>query len=183
MVAPGLPRWLGRAVSALAMVYLAAVWLDAVGSHVPDVLPRPARFFVQVAQLFPRAAEQIIEWHVKGYRCASGRFEELDVRPYFPLHADDKENRFDRAMFFYFKTPTVQRALDRYISERKGQRGPELRIGGVMLMSARLPLPAPGDAVERYRRRPVAELGHAAELHHWYVTGPDERVRRCAESP
>src|SRR5437660_1207462 len=125
VITSGLPRWLGRAALTLAIGYLGALWLDAVGSAVPDVLPRPARFFVQVAQLFPHAAQQIIEWHVKGYRCAAGRFEELDVRPYFPIRADDKENRFDRAMFFYFKNPSVQRALDQYIAQSERRRGPE----------------------------------------------------------
>jgi hypothetical protein len=73
---------------AAAVAYLACVWLDAVGTAAPAaVLPPPLRFLVQVAQLFPRAAVDAIEWRAKGYRCERRRFEELDLVPYFPIHA------------------------------------------------------------------------------------------------
>jgi hypothetical protein len=176
-----LPSFASSIAVVLAALYLSCVWLDAVGSSAVDPLPRPARFFVQVAKLFPSAARQIIEWHAKGYRCAGGRFEELDVRPYFPIHADDKENGFDRAMFFYFQNRTVQKALDDYFSQGEARRGSEYRLGGVMLMSVRLPIAEPGQAVERYRRRPLEELPREAERKYWYVTDPTERERRCAE--
>jgi hypothetical protein len=41
----------------------------------------------------------------RGWRCDLERYEEIDVRPYFPIHSDDKESRFDCAMFFYLPLP------------------------------------------------------------------------------
>jgi hypothetical protein len=159
---------------ALAALYLALIWLDSIGTSVPALVPQPPRFFCQVAQLFPRAAEQIIEWHVKGFRCNTHRFEEIDIRPAFPIHPDDKENTFERAMFFYLKNRRVLHELDLYLSGALGER-----FGGVMLMSVRLPIPEPGQVTECHHRRPLdAEVG---ERHYWYVTDPDEREHRCAE--
>jgi hypothetical protein len=168
-----------RIVFLLAALYLALVWLDAIGTPVLQALPPPLRFFGQVAQLFPRAAEQIIEWHAKVYRCDTGQFEELDVRPYFPIRADDKENAFDRAQFFYFKEKRVQRALDTYLSDGETRAG--RRSGGVMLLSLRLPLPEAGHVDVCYERRPLAEAPRDAERKYWYVTATDERAHRCAE--
>src|SRR5262245_29019747 len=100
---PG-PRWWRRLTLAAATVYLASIWLDAARTGVPDrVLPRPVRFFTQVACLFPYAAQNAIEFRAAAFGCDERRFSELDVRPFFPIHADDKENRFDRAMFFYHR--------------------------------------------------------------------------------
>ena len=167
-----------RLALALGVTYLALVWLDAIGAPLP--LPSPLRFFTQVAQLFPRAAEQIIEWHARVYRCSTQKFEELDVRPYFPIRADDKENAFDRAEFFYFKEKRVQRALDAYLTRREADEG--RRVGGVMLMSLRLPLPEAGHVDACYARRPLNEAPPEAERKYWYVTSEDERQRRCADS-
>ncbi len=177
-----MPRWLRRSAVALAALFLSLVWLDAVGTGIWTAVPGPARFFCQVAQLFPHAAEQIIEWHAEGYRCATGRFEELDVAPYFPIHAGDKESTFDRALFFYFKERKVQRALDAYLSANEARRGVEQKIGGVMLMSVRLPLPEAGNVAECYQRHTLAEQPANADRHYWYVTGADERARRCGEA-
>jgi hypothetical protein len=171
------PSWLRLALGAL---FLLLVWLDAVGSGVSQLLPSPAAFFCQVAQLFPRAADQIIEWHAEGYRCDTRKFEELDVRPYFPIHADDKESTFDRALFFYFKDKRVLRALDHWISDGETARGS--RLGGVMLLSVRRPLPEPGHVDACYTRLPLAAEARD-ERHYWYVTGPDERDRRCGATP
>ena len=95
---PWAPRWLRRVSVALAVAFLSLLWLDAVGAGTSRALPLSLRPFVQVAQLFPNAAENVIEWRILGFRCATGKFEELDVRPFFPIHADDKESRFERAL-------------------------------------------------------------------------------------
>src|SRR5690349_13059666 len=88
-----LPPLLRRIATALAVAYLAAVWLDAAGTGIPNaVLPRPLRFFVQEAALFPRAASDAIDWRVEGWSCDARQFQEIDVRPYFPIHRDDKES-------------------------------------------------------------------------------------------
>jgi hypothetical protein len=170
-----------RAALAAAIVYLACVWLDAVGTGIPDaMLPRSALFFVQVAQLFPRAAVDAIEWRAKGYRCDQRRFEELDLSPYFPIHAGDKENRFDRALFFYLEDKRVLAALDAFIADAEAKRGD--RIGGVMILSLRSPIAAPGSDEPRHRRLPVDQIPPSVARRYWYVTGPAERARRCQEA-
>ena len=187
MAAPETPtgrrrRWIRRAAAAAALGYLACIWLDAVGTGIPArVLPLPLRFFVQVAQLFPRAAVDAIEWRAKGYHCRTRRFEELDLSPYFPIHAADKENRFDRALFFYLEDKAVLTALDAFISDAETARGDPL--GGVMILSLRTPIAAPGTDEPRYRRVPVDQLPPSVTRRYWYVTGADERKRRCGEAP
>jgi hypothetical protein len=181
------------AARALGAAYLTMLFLDAVGTGLPQrVLPRPLAFFVQAAQLFPEKAEQIIEWRAKGWRCATGRFEELDLRPHFPIHSGDKENRFDRAMFFYLRAPRVLSALDQFLREREATLGPDHRIGGVMLLSLRRPIPPPGSDEARYQRVPLDQIAFdrekagavaaGPERKYWYVTPADERERRCREA-
>jgi hypothetical protein len=174
-------RWIRRAALAAAAIYLACVWLDAVGTGIPWViLPSPLRFFVQVAQLFPRAAVDVIEWRAKGYRCSQRRFEELDLAPYFPIHASDKENRFDRALFFYLENKRVLAALDAFIADAQAKRGDP--IGGVMILSLRKPIAEPGADEPRYRRIPVDQIPLSVTRRYWYVTGPADRSRRCGEN-
>ncbi len=172
------PHWRRRLALAGAVAYLALVWLDAVGTGIPSaILPLPIRFFVQVAQLFPRAAVDAIEWRAKGFHCDRRRFEELDLSPYFPIHANDKENRFDRALFFYLEDKRVLEALDTFIADAEGNRGD--RLGGVMLLSLRSRIDAPGSDEPRYRRVPVDQIPPSVTRRYWYVTGADERERRC----
>lgn len=176
------PRWLSRTAAVLAALYLSLVVLEAAGSRLPrSLLPRPLLFFVQTASLFPRAARNVIEWRARGWRCDAQRFEEIDVRPYFPIHAGDKENRFARAMFFYLREPKVLAALDRYIVEREAARGN--RLGGVMLLSLRLPLPEPGSTPPPHRYRPIDDYPRTVERRYWYVTPAEQRDARCREAP
>src|SRR5262249_11409221 len=116
----------------------------------------------------------------KGYRCARRRFEELDLSPYFPIHAGDKENRFDRALFFYLENKRVLEALDAYIVDAESKRGDP--IGGVMIFSLRAPISEPGSDEPRYRRVPVDQIPPSVTRRYWYVTGSDERARRCGET-
>jgi hypothetical protein len=178
---PWAPRWLRRVSVGLAISFLSLVWLDALGVDTSGALPPSARQFVQVAQLFPFAAENIIEWRILGYRCTTAKFEELDVRPFFPIHADDKESRFERALFFYLKTPRVLAALDEYVTRRQAELGADQRIGGVMILSLRIPIPPLGAATERYQRRPLESYPRAWR-HYWYATPRADWDRHCAES-
>jgi hypothetical protein len=179
---PWAPRWLRRVSVALALAFLSLVWLDAVGAGTSRALPLSVRPFVQVAQLFPTAAENIIEWRILGFRCATGKFEELDVRPFFPIHADDKESRFERALFFYMKTPLVLAALDEYVTRRQAELGSDQRIGGIMILSLRIPIPPLGTVDERYQRRPLDSYSQEWR-HYWYTTARADRSRRCAAAP
>jgi hypothetical protein len=181
---PWAPRWLRRVAAVLAGFYVLAVWLDAAGNGAADaVLPLPVRFFVQEAALFPHAARDVIEWRAEAWMCDAGRFEELDVRPYFPIRRDDKESRFYRAMFFHLHQRRVLAALDRFIGREQNRAHPEARIGGVMLLSLRIPIPPPGTPEERYQRLPLASYPSSVERHYWYVTDKAEREARCAQPP
>jgi hypothetical protein len=163
-------------------MYLSCVWLDATDyTKIPDDLPRPIHFFTQVAKLFPRAKDMTIEYRAEGYSCATGKFAEIDLRRHFPIQADDKENRFDRAMFFYHDTKKVLDALDAFIVHRESALGPDHKIGGVLLMSLRIPLPDPGAPVERYRRVPLDDLPQSVERKYWYTTPPAMREARCKQ--
>jgi hypothetical protein len=180
---PWLPAGLRRAVVALAVVYVLFVWLDAAGTGLADrLLPLPARFFIQEAALFPHQAQDVIEWRAEAWWCDAGRFQEIDVRPFFPIRRDDKESRFYRAMFFHYKQRRVMEALDRFIVDQQNRAHPDARIGGVMLLSLRIPIPPPGTAEPRYQRLPLAEYPGSVERKYWYVTPKADREQRCAEA-
>jgi hypothetical protein len=170
-------RRLRLALAALAAVYLAGLWLNAAGAPLEDVVPRPLLYFMQVARLFPNAVDVTTEYRAEAYVCGERRWVELDVRPFFPIHADDKESRFDRAMFFYHRSPAVMKALDEYLVGASNRAG-HAPIGGVLLMSLRIPVPRPGQAVAPYRQRPLAEYPPDTRKY-WYRTSLDEARERC----
>jgi hypothetical protein len=173
------------ALVTLAGVYLAGVWLDGVGSTLPStVLPRAANYFLQVAALFPTAATMSIDYRAEAWVCADKKWEELDARPYFPIDPDDKENRFQRVMHFFREDRPTMQALDTYLVERhlsgKGTDGidPLKPIGGIRVMSLRIPLPKPGEPLERSRRLPLTEVP-AGERHGFYHTRRSKIAARC----
>jgi hypothetical protein len=177
------PLWLRRVVAGLGVAYLLAIWLDAAGPGIPDAVPPSLRFFTQVAELFPHASPDSIEWRVRGWRCDLGRFEEIDVRPFFPIRSDDKESRFDRAMFFHHRQRPVMVALDDFITASQNRTRPSERIGGVILMSLRIPIPPLGQPGERLHWIPLADYPPTVDRRYWYSTSVEERERRCAEAP
>lgn len=180
------PSWLTprarRVVTVLAGLYALFVWSEGAGWKIADhLLPRPLRFFVQEAELFPHAARDVIEWRAEAWRCDLDRFEELDVRPFFPIRRDDKESRFYRAMFFHYRQRKVLEAMDAYLVREQNRAHPDQPIGGVMLLSLRVPIPPAGTPSPRYRRLPLVEYPPEVQRKYWYVTGKTEREQRCAE--
>jgi hypothetical protein len=156
--------------------YIVAMFCEGAGASVAHLLPRPLLFFCQIAALFPHAATHSIEYRAQGYTC-SGRVIELDLRPFFPIHAEDKENRFDRAMHFYRQERPVMQALEAFVMREHNQSDPD-KIGGVAFLSLRIPVPAPGSPFARYQRLPIGE--YPAEYRKvWYVTPHDTVLRRC----
>jgi hypothetical protein len=148
----------------LAGAYLLGVWLDGAGTGIPArVLPRTANYFLQVSALFPVAAVASIDYRAEGFVCGQGTWMELDTRPYFPIDPDDKQNRFNRVMHFFRDNRKTMNALDSYLVERhnSGTRRDGIpgdrSIGGVRLLSLRIPLPKPGDHLERMTHRPLSE--------------------------
>jgi hypothetical protein len=178
------PSWLRRCATALAAIYLLAIGLDAIGTGIPDqLLPLPVRFFVQDAALFPHASAEVVHWRVEGWWCKEQRFAEIDVRPFFPIRRDDKESRFYRAMFFHHRQRPVLEALDAFIAREQNRAHPDDRIGGVILLSLRIPIPPPGTPEPRYRWIPLADFPHSVERRYWYKTATDDRMRKCADTP
>ena len=172
---PGSPL-LRRALILVGALYVAAVFCEGAGASLQRAVFRPVLFFCQIAALFPHAATNVIEYRAEGYTC-SGRVVEIDVRPFFPLHADDKENRFERAMFFYRQHRPTMQALEAYLMQEYNRDAAD-KIGGVILLSLRNPLPAPGSSFARYERTPL--LDHPKEQQKvWYVTPHETVVGRC----
>ena len=164
---------------AVAGLYLATVWLDGVGSTWPaKITPRPWLYFSQVAALFVNAAPKVIDYRAEGWSCSEHRWVEIDVRPYFRIDADNKENRFQRALQFYRKNRNVMRPLDDYVVKRHNAVGGASQIGGVRFSSLRLPYPAPGEHVAPFEQRPIASYS-ADEKHDWYWTPKSRRAQRC----
>jgi hypothetical protein len=188
--APG-PKWLRWLAGAAGAAYLAAIFVGGTGSSLPSsLLSRALLYFTQVACLFPLAAEYSIEYRVSAYSCRDRRFQELDYRPYFPLRPDDKENRFQRLGQFYRTSSPVMRALEDHLVERhnravsRGENagdGVEGRIGGILVMSLRIPLPALGERFPRYAPVPLADVPREWQKHYVEPTdsrGPLDRRRR-----
>jgi hypothetical protein len=172
-------RWLRTSLVLLAGAYLACVWLDSVGSNVGwKFLPRTWVYFTQVAALFTDASPRVIDYRAEGFLCAEKKWVEIDVRPYFPLDADTKENRFQRALQFFRHDPTVMRALEDYVVERYDASSSHAEIGGVRFLSLRLPYPAPGEHVEPYVRRPLAAYPERLQ-HTWHITPISRIGLRC----
>jgi len=173
------------ALRVLAVVYLMGVWLDGAGCGIPAaVLPRAANYFVQVSALFPWAAITSIDYRAEGFVCSDGTWMELDTRPYFPIDPEDKENRFNRVMHFFRENRTTMTALDSYLvqSHDSGQHDDGIprdrAIGGVRLWSLRIPIPAPGDRLERVSRQPLSS--YPPEQRKAYYHTPRSRLaERC----
>lgn len=168
-----------RLLIAIAALYLACIALDGSGCSWPSkVLPRPLAFFTQVSVLFPRAAHATIDYRAEAWDCSKKDWVELDTRPYFPIDPDDKENRFNRAMHFFRENRKTMHALDRYLV-RSYDAGSGERIGGVRLLSLRIPIPPVGSKFERYQREPLAHYPES-QRKYFYHTPESLRARRCA---
>lgn len=196
----GVARAWGEAVvprllaGVLAAGYLAAVLTEAAKSGTSARwLPSPVAYFTQVAALFPRASRTAIEYRVEGFQCREGRegrggqWVEIDVRPWFPIDADNKENRFYRAMHFYHDHRQTMRALDEFVVghynadavDAAAQGNGRELLGGVRFVRLLLPFGDPGEGTERYARKALAEQP-ADQRKDLYWTPESKREERCA---
>ena len=171
---PG-PNWLRVTLAVCAAIYWGGLWLESAGAPMHTVFPRPILYFMQVASLFPKAADNIIEYRAEAWYCAEHTWREVDVRPFFPLRANDKENRFDRAMHFYRREPEVLKSLEDYIIGSQNARGAP--IGSVRLLSLRIPIPS---AAERYERKRLEDYPKEWRKY-WYPTKENWHPNRCKE--
>ena len=170
----------------VAALYLLGIWQEGIGCSVPSrVLPKSLDYFLQIAALFPDAATSASQFRVQAYICTEQRWTELQTRPYFPLDPDDKENRFQRAIHFYSNEKPVMRALDQYLVDRHnaGTNDDGIprdeRIGGINLLTIKVPIPRPGAQLERYRWRPLSDYPDKQRYKGPYRTLPKKIDERC----
>ncbi|MCA9522288.1 MAG: hypothetical protein KC609_15010 [Myxococcales bacterium] len=157
------PRWFRIALGVLAALFLLCMLLGVLRSPRQRWFPRPFRFFTQIACLFPYAKRANLDYRVLAYSCDAKRYAELDVRPFFPVNREHKENRFHRAIYFYRRHRRVLQSVEKYLVARYRElllrtggapgtsevRGP---IGGVLITKVRQSLPPVGSRMPRYRR-------------------------------
>ncbi len=178
---------------ALGGLYLLGVWLEGAGSSLPrEVLPRTPLYFLQIAALFPHAAVNVIDYRAEAWLCQERRWQELDTRAYFPLDPDDKENRFQRVMHFLRDNRPTMRALDEFIVSGHSAGGlpvpdglpDDAKLGGIRVLSLRLPIPEPGTALARAERKPLSDYPRSVRKN-FYYTPKSKRAERCGyhESP
>jgi hypothetical protein len=151
---PG-PPWLRRILVVLGGLYVAAVLCEAVGIQLHLLVYRPVLYFCQIAKLFPGATRYVFEHRAQGTTC-NGREVEIDVRHFFPIHANDKESRFDRAIFFYRTDRPTMQALEGYI-RREYNKSELEKVAGVTLTRVEIPIPLPGSAFARFERKPLSD--------------------------
>jgi hypothetical protein len=169
-----------------AAFYLAGVWLEGVGwgSPIRNYLPHWIGYFMQVAALFPRSAHYTIDYRAEAYVCDSSDWQEMEVRPYFPIDMNDKESRFQRVMFFYRTQKTVMAALDHFLvtvhsrGERDDGIPSDKKIGGVRLLSIRGPLPNIGDKLVPFHHAALPEVP-SSQRKVFYQTSSTRITERC----
>ena len=174
---PGSP-FVRLALTIAGALYIAAVFIEGSGGRLDRVVFRPILFFCQIAALFPHGATHRIEYRAEGLPCQGPAFE-VDVRPFFPIHADDKESRFDRALHFDRTHRPTMEALESYLRSGYNRDATE-KIAGVVFLSLRVPIPAPGTAFARYERAPLADFPKE-QRKVWYATSRELVNERCAK--
>jgi hypothetical protein len=177
-------------LGALAVFYFGAIFVEAVkNGALARWLPPPVAYFTQVAALFAGAARNVTDYRVEAFHCKDRSFSELDVAPWFPGNADNKESRFYRAIHFYGDAHPhrqTMRALDEYIvshyeSDRvaaaaRGESRPA--VGGVRFVRIHVPVGTPDDGQARYEHKPLADYP-AEERKDLYYTPESKREERC----
>ena len=154
---------MGRAwLHVLAVAYLVGIWVYGVGCSAQyKVVPGDISYYLEVAALFPRAATVSTEYRVEGWACHDNLWEELDYRPYFRMHADDKENVFQRVLSLDRSDPATMEELEEYIVTHHNTGGRDgvasgQNIGGVRFVRLGIPIPKPGDPLVRFKHRGLA---------------------------
>lgn len=175
------PAWFRSALIVVAAAYLALVVLDTFFSGpLFRIVPGPLLYFAQIAGLFPAAKTFDTEFRAEAWDCAAQDFREIDIRPYFPILADNKENRFSRALYFYRRDREVVYALEKYLTDKcNADAPPGGRVGGMRFVAVRDSIPPVG-VIARYHPKPLADYPEAARTPLFY-TPMRMRRERCAE--
>jgi hypothetical protein len=172
------------ALRVVAGAYLVGIFVYGVGCTAQyKVIPGDVSYYLEVAALFPNVSRVATEYRVEGWACHDNLWEELDYRPYFRLHQDDKENVFQRVLSLYRQdTPTME-DLEDYIVVRHNAGGQDgvasgQPIGGVRFVKVAVPIPKPGEPVVRYKHKSLATYPKN-ERHIVYRTPKPDIDARC----
>jgi hypothetical protein len=187
--------WVVRVLAAVAAVYFVSIWAEAAIRQTVSTrwLPAPLAYFAQLASLFEKPTAHATDYRVEGFRCRDKAWLEIDVSPWFPIDADNKENRFHRAVGLYREKyphrPTM-RALDEYVvshydadlidAASRGQSGDP--IGGMRIVKTLVPVGTPGAASPRYVRPPLSSFPEEQRtiLYHTPESHREERCKQIA---
>jgi hypothetical protein len=177
-------------LAVVAAVYFVSIWSEAAIRQTVSRrwLPAPLAYFAQLAVLFEKPAAHSTEYRVEGYRCRDRTWIEIDTSPWFPIDADNKENRLHRAVAFYREKyphrPTL-RALDEFVvshydadlidAASRGQSGDP--IGGMRVVKLLVPVGAPGAGTPRFSRPPLSSYpdDQRTDLYHSPESMREER--------
>jgi len=177
------PVWFRKCLIGISLLFFFLMILNELRIDLAyRFVPGPILFFSEIAGLFPNAKDQDVEFRAEGWACQEGRYVEMDLKNFFPIQADNKENRFQRAMYFYHRQQKVLQALGQYLTALQNKWvqvhehpsknfDSELgKIGGVRLLSVTTPIPTLDQGVERF---------------HWQSLDafPFEHVKTWYESP
>ncbi len=132
------------------------------------LLPSPLLFFTQIAGLFPSAKVIDVEFRAEGWSCNEKIFYEIDTSKLFPIQAGNKENRFQRVLYFYGHNHKIMSKLDQFLTQNYnhslrdqsalGYGVTTGRIGGVRLVAITTPIPRPEIGIQCYRIQPLSDF-------------------------
>lgn len=186
------PPLLRKLLLLAALGYLLLILLNVTRSGwVYRWIPGPPRYFSQIAALFPSSKINDVEYRAEGWDCQEGLFLEIDTRPFFPIHADNKENRFSRAMHLFRHHNRVKSRLAAYVAARHNARiadnpsvaaeGEPGRVGGVRLVVGLTPIPPVSAGAKRYRRLPLSVFPWE-QRRIWYEPSAKSLWNGCKEA-
>lgn len=186
-----LPFWTRAVLTLCAALYLVLLVFHQFRHKAwPDWM-KPPMMFINSTELFPTADRYATEFKLEGWSCTDKKWEPMDPRPYFPLHGDDKESRFQRILHFYLEDARdthsrylrpVMHAMERYFLDGHGDgaddgvAGP---LGGIKVYEMLTPIPSVGDDVARYEYQPLVPAPPTSERYQVFETPPKHRDQQC----
>ena len=136
---PG-PPLLRLALTIASALYIGAVFIEGAGGHLDRLVARPSSSSANRRAL---SARRHPPHRIPGRGPPLPRSGRRGRRTsLFPIHADDKESRFDRALHFYRSDCPTMEALESYVRSGYNRQASE-KIAGVVFLSLRVPIPQP----------------------------------------
>jgi hypothetical protein len=177
------------ALHLLAAAYLVGIFVYGVGCTAQyRVMPGDVSNLLEVAALFPRASHEVTSYRIEGWACNDRLWEEVDYRAHFRLHAEDKENIFERTLGLYHGDTAVMDDLEEYVVRRHNARAVAdgtatgQTIGGVRFVRIGIPIPKPGSELGPFRHKSLAAYPKR-ERHVVYTTPQADIDHRCGKGP